>query len=247
MARTIAELLRQTRQTGGSVSQAVEDIGRVASTGKVGMEGPSRGNVVEQEQQRQALAQRGELLADTAFADQMRAAGMEQESLQAEGQRMGARQQFAETKQRFDLMAKDILDDLERGRARMTNREELHAIEMAGAAQRLANDKYMYELQDIARRNRLQDSMSFADALQKSVFKDEIDLFRDNVAFNELMDADDATFKKWLADIDINTALQIAAADAAAVNKRAMIGAAGTIAKEGAKFGYDYMKGGSGE
>jgi hypothetical protein len=147
----------------------------------------------------------------------------------------------------------------------MSQQEQLLAMEQVAATQRLGNDKYLFELQDIGRRQRLDTELGMREAITKSVFANQLDLLKEDNAFNKLISLDDAEFKKamtaynnqtklldaglrseayiqmskedaalakLISDIDIETALSIANADAKASNIRAGVGAAANIGSQ---------------
>lgn len=240
MARTIMELLRQTRIPTGSTTEALTEAGRVSSTGKVQTAtGPKRGNVLEEAQQAELLAQRGEMVGEAAAQEKLREAGREQEGLELESKRQTSRQSMQASKQRLDLMSKDILDDLERNKAIYTQDKKNLALESVAAAQRLSNDKYIYELEDIGRRQRLDSSLGMKEALNKAVFENQLAIAKDDYAFKALLEMDEAEFKKALAAFNNQTRLLNAGQQAAAAKEIAKLDAA--TANTIAALGIDTM------
>jgi hypothetical protein len=199
MAKTIYELLKKTRVPTDSTQEALTELGRVRETGKIQQAtGPRRGSTIEQAQQAELLAQRGEMLGEVAASDKMREEAKKQQELGIEEQRQRSRQDIAATKQKLDLTTKDILDDLERNKARYTEQQRNLILETAAATQRLANEKYMYELEDTGRRQRLESSLGMKEALNKAVFEAELAAVKDDFTFNSLLEMDDITFQKAL-------------------------------------------------
>lgn len=80
------------------------------------------------------------------------------------------------------------------------------------------------------RKQRLDDDIAFNEALQASIFGEQMKLFKDNLAFQEAMNADDRAFQKELSKMDINYALEVAKAASDQANMQAMYsGASGVL------------------
>jgi hypothetical protein len=116
-------------------------------------------------------------------------------------------------------------------------------LEQAAFGLRLANDQYLYGLQDAGRRRRLDDEATFKLELQKEIFANMESLLKDDLAFKEMMALSDADFSKLLANIDINAAIAMANDAVRASNIAGGWTGAGQLASAGAEV--DWSKVGS--
>jgi hypothetical protein len=103
-----------------------------------------------------------------------------------------------------------VLSQLERERSKMTQEEQIAKLEQVGFNLSLANDKYVYGIQDQGRRQRLDDETGFRIALQEAVNADMIDLFEDNIDWQKAFDMSEREYTDWLASMDINKAVELA-------------------------------------
>lgn len=230
MARSIMEILQEA-----GPQPITEEVGQLQQKRETGKELPTttgavRGNVEEQAALQESEEQRREMMSGFAQQEALRDVQEEQLGIQEEAGRESFRQQIASQKQRYDVATDKLLATLAQGTAQMTTQQEIQALESLGFAQRLGNEKYRAALEMEGRKHRLEDATEFQEALAKSAFEDEIDLFRDNIQFKQIMDLEDAEFHKALADMDVDTALSIAAANAKAENLSGLYRAGGQIA-----------------
>ena len=221
------------RETG--VGEGIREVSRQTETGKAIDPTPvKRGDILEQSTGMQVEKERANLTGEASSAEEGRKLGREQEKLGIEQGRTSARQGMNEQKQRMELTTKDLLEDFERAQYKMTGQEQVFALEQIGAAHRLSNEKYTYNLANEGRKHRLNSSLAFEETLQQPVFEDEIDILRGSIDFRSLLDEDEAEFTKRMAEIDITTALEIAMSNASAANARGLLTAIGDIAKTAA-------------
>lgn len=168
-------------------------------------------------------------------AQEVQAQQMEQEEsamqgLQRRSQTQRLQMSGIEDKRMFEIQSNQIVNNLQNNLKQLSNAEKLDRLEAASAYTRLMNDKYRYELEDEGRRRRLSDGLKFDAALKEAIFSDEISLLRDNIAFNKALDLDEAAFEKYLATIDVETALAVATSEAKAASETAMISGIGSAA-----------------
>ena len=86
-------------------------------------------------------------------------------------------------------------------------------LEQAGFLMRLSDDKYTTNLQMNGRRDRLDSEAGFKEALLRTTFADELDLFNNDLEFRALMRADDRAFQERLAKMNIDMAIKLASAE----------------------------------
>jgi len=173
------------------------------------------------ERQREA----GELAAEEM---EQRREGLAQREQQAEA---AARMQRAEMQSQFANQAADVLGDLSRGRRELTLETQKDKLEQAGFLASFADRQYLHNLQLEGQRRRLSSDLEFQQALKRSIFASEMELMERDIDFREIMDARGRDFQRKLADIDIDTALRIASAEAQADEITARWSGVGTIAQ----------------
>lgn len=181
------------------------------------------------------LVKRGatELSEEQVLIDEQRKqAGMQRDNQILELQRQGT-----EEKQRYKLMTKRSLDSLENSRENLTTAEKLDNMEASASFLRLQDDKYRYQLADIGRRNRLTEATAFDMELKKAIFSEELSILKDNIAFRSMLDMKEADFQKALADIDIESAIDLAKKESRDAADTAMISAAGSSVSTAAQIG----------
>lgn len=213
----MASLLEQLRQQGptGNQTEAVQNLLQARSGKAVGAGGgPRASNIQEQVQNKLTETQLTDVAQQASLQAQQR--GQEQR---------GVEQQFAQ--QKAELTEQDIssqetyqrqveatLKDYERNIKILDVTKQGAKIEQMGFQLRLSNQNYIMQLKDAAARDRITNSLAFNEALQRTIFADEIDLISSDLDFRMLLKADDAEFQKMLARIDIDTALAIASSQA---------------------------------
>jgi hypothetical protein len=177
-----------------------------------------------------AEAARNKLTENIRTGAAEEAVGAEVEATQQQISQMQRTAQITEQKQRgisdkqkYELKASEIIGELERSRKELSTREQLDRMEVAASKLRLADDKYRYQLEDTGRRQRLTDSVAFDAALKRATFADMESLFKYNINMKAALDLESAQFDRWLANLDLQTALQVADTKKAAAAESAMI------------------------
>ena len=134
-----------------------------------------------------------------------------------------------------------LLSQLERERSKLTLEEQTAKLEQIGFNLALADEKYIYQLQDQGRRQRLDSDVGFRVALQEAINADMVDLFKDNIEWQKAFDMSEREYQDWLAKLDINAALELQAAQARAdrIQSAAQFGT--TAVSAGAKY-YEKME-----
>lgn len=137
------------------------------------------------------------------------------------------------SKRDFDGRSKSLMDNLNRTMDRLSEADRIDKMETIGSSLRLADEKYLYDLEDTGRRERLDDAQGRDWALKKAVFDDQLDMLEENISFQQSLDMEEADFIKWLADLDIETALSVAESAARSSQETAMISGLGTATRAG--------------
>lgn len=184
--------------------------------------GPRASSLAEQ----QAVTQTGQALGQIQQAGQIK--GLQQQQ-QAEAQDQAAdiqadRLQLARDrfKQESANKIENVLADFNRAKQEQNFKETAAAAEQAGILGRLSADKYVNELQLEGSRARLDDQLSFKEQMQKVIYDDMQDLYKDNLQFQTLMNADQREFNEEIAQMDIETAMRIVEQDIKAAQQTAM-------------------------
>jgi hypothetical protein len=183
----------------------------VASTGKAetGLAAP-----VQSELERTAVAAEAVKTQDaqaqaTRTAEQVTRAATQLEKDTLDGLDQLTEQQASQVQQ-YRQKAVSILDSLNRNRQQLSFAKQKSAVEQAGFLSRLSNKKYVDELHTAGKRQRLDEMSNFKNAVLESTFKDMEDLMQSDLAFRRAMGADAREFAKYMATMDLDTALAVA-------------------------------------
>ena len=106
---------------------------------------------------------------------------------------------------------------------------------------RFSHTDYLEKLQMEGQRQRLDSELSFKEALQASIFKDEEDLLRNDLNFKSMINADERAFKEDIAIMDIDMAIGLASRAAEAGQSATMYKAAGQGIQGTIQAGTAYM------
>jgi len=220
-----------------------------AATGQTGTSLESGGEgVVRQDMNLQAAqAQQNRAIMKEAGTESATAQIMDeqrkQSNLQRDDQITQLGQQSRAEKQRYEMKATSILDNLEAQRGKMSQAEQMDQMEAASSYLRLQDEKYRYDIADVGRRKRLDNVGNFDIELQTAVFDEEAELLKTNMEFQAMLGMDDREFRKAVAALDITTALEISTAKAKSAAEITTISAAGSAAT-GAASAYNMNKAG---
>jgi len=202
----------------GGTTQALRAV-QQAATGRARQAGPIQEDII-QEQVALQEAQTGQQVLQEQ-ARQMEAG--------AELQRAEQEQQFKFNLEEMDekqvnasqeLMNRSlsILQDFEQGRAKLDLGKDKARMEQALFGMRLSNKKYTDQLEIEGRKRRLDNAVQFKEALTESLFKEELDLLKSDLAFKRSLAGDEREFAKLLENIDLETALRLVMQESEATN-----------------------------
>ena len=212
-------------------TQAVQRLA-TAKTGKAA-EGP----VLSSQQEKLAAAQGIAALGQQVGAEQQQFRELEeQENLlkqRAEQTAAKTTEQALNVSQQMQQRVTKLLDSFQKDVGQLNLQRNKAKLEQLGFNLRLSNQQYVDKLKAHGRKARLDSQLSFAEAAAQAVFADEMELFQNDLSFRSLLKASDREFEKELANIDIQTALQIAAADRDAANQRLMWEGVGGLTQSG--------------
>ena len=234
----MATLLDKLKQTLGGVAATTAPVADETGTvqqllaARKGITGPAtalgpKGLAVAEVAAKQPAQQK---LAEIGQAAQMQATGIEQAaSAQATEQRQretaleGQRQ---ESTLRTRIQTENILRGLEQGKAELGEKNRQLGLEVAAANLRLADANYVANLAREGEKARLQEDMSFAEQLQKSVLDDNLALQKLRYKNASILDASDRDFDRAMAKLGYTDAINMAKENLRGDAERAMIGGA---------------------
>lgn len=163
---------------------------------------------------------------------QLSQAAQEQEQ-QQQAQMSNVEFQRQQNKLQSRVQTENILRGLEQGRATLSEEKRQAGMEQVAANLRLQTDSYINQLQLEGARSRLQDDLAFDQAMKQQIAADNISLLQIKLNNQSLLDSNDRDFRKQLAQIDIDTAVQMARQDAAFSAQQGKIQALGQAATTG--------------
>lgn len=137
--------------------------------------------------------------------------------------------------QQYRQKAIDILTGLQRGRDKLSFAKQKAAVEQAGFIARFTSKKYVDELQMAGKRKRLDNMRNFRSAALEMAFKDKEDLLMSDLSFRRALGADQREFTKYVAGMDLNSALALATGQLQSAASAAQWSAASGVASAGAK------------
>ena len=224
---------------------------RELQTGAAGREmvggegGPQQGSLAEtvaaaaaQQQQQEDILQ-----------GQVAAAGLEQQEKEQEQQFQQKTAQLDEqainVRQQMQNKTQEILQDFVQRRDELDFKANSSRVQYALASMRLSNDDYLDKLEAEGARSRLEDQNAFEWELTQTIMANEMEMFQNDLSFKVAMNADERTFKEYIAEFNIDQAIQLAVAEAEAAETQAqfeavggLVSAAGSTLMQGAKQGW---------
>lgn len=200
-----------------------------------GQGGPQQGSMAEMVAAAAAKQQQKE----DVLQGQMAVEGLEQQEREQEQQfeqRLGAlNEEELNMRQRAQNQAQQILQDFTQRRGELDFKENSARVQFAVASMRMSNDDYLDQLEVEGARARLDDQTAFEWELTNTIMSAEMELFKNDLSFKAAMNADDRAFKEYIAEIDINQALTLAAMQTEADETAAQYQAIGTAVSAGVK------------
>jgi len=199
--------------------------------------GPQQGSMAEMVAAAAAQQQQKE----DVLQGQVAAAGLEQQAKEQEQQFRQKEamldEQALNSRQQMLNKTQEILQDFSQRREELDFREDSARVQYAMTSMRMSNDDYLDRLEAEAARSRLDDQTAFEWELTQSIFRDEFEIFKNDLSFRSAMNADERSFKEYIAEIDINQAIQLAAMQTEAAETSAQYQAYGNIASGVVKAG----------
>lgn len=210
-------------------SQRLEELQR-ASTGRLAREtGPKTTYLAEQVAATAAEQQRKEdVLAGQVAAEELTMAEKEQQERFRQQNKL-IDERVLNARQDMQNKVSNILQEYAERTGEIQMREDSAKTQFALGMMRMSNDDYLDRLETEGAAARLNETAAFEWELTQSIFKDELDLLRNDLAFQAAMNADEREFKEYMAEMDLMTALELAQDEAAALQTLAKYEAIGDI------------------
>lgn len=238
---TLLDTLKKNLGQAAAPEPVADETGTVQQllTARKGIVGPAtalgpRGlSVAESGARAQTQQQLGEAAQQAQLqAIQLGQAAQEQEQ-QQQAQAANIEFQRQQNKLQSRVQTENILRGLEQGRTTLSEEKRQAGMEQVAANLRLQTDSYINQLQLEGARSRLQDDLAFDQAMKQQIAADNISLLQIKLNNQSLLDSNDRDFRKQLAQIDIDTAVQMARQDAAFSAQQGKIQALGQTAVTG--------------
>lgn len=118
------------------------------------------------------------------------------------------------SQEQYQRQAEAVFRDLARGTREIDFQRDSAKAEQVGFQLRLSNDRYVNNLKLEGMRSRLNSEIAFKEALTVSIFAEEEALYRSNLSFKSMIDANDRAFNERLSEMDIELAIELASAEA---------------------------------
>ena len=228
-------------QTGAGLGQTsqLQTLLR-AKTGKAAQpsSGPGISSLQEKSATRQAQLGADQLQQQGQMASSQLGAQQQDITQRQDIQKQQVAEQQKGIQQSYEQNATQLLNQLSRAGRELGTQKNVANLEQAGFNLRLSNEQYVANLKQAGAKARLDDGFSFKEQITREIFEDQTDLLKDSYAFENMIRADDRTFQKELANMDINYALDLAKNAQKAESTQAAIGGVGktvTAATGGAK------------
>lgn len=199
--------------------------------------GPAISNIQEQ----QALSDFNQAATTQQQAAQLDVAQQNQQQQAQQQQATQGRQRLDAGRQKatrqFEQAVTKTTNDLDRLKTDITSKEGQAALSDAIVTRRLADEKYMAELNRQGVERRLDNSNDFAIEAAKTAFGNWEELFTDEEEFVKMMELDDAEFQKGLAKMSNEAADKILRNQIEANNRVSVIESYGNVANTAIQAG----------
>lgn len=250
MAKTLLETLKESQVSTVKTPQPAQDqrqLQSILTTKATGAAAPAPSGPAAssqaakmgiqagmQAQQEQALSGR---LQDLSQLEQARA----QEAQLARGE-AAALQTMEQMKQTFENRAQAALQDMGMRQAEMTDQDRANQLENTTRLMRLANSKYVDDINRAGRELRLDEELTAKEELARVQMRDALAALKDETAYRKMMNATEREWNMEMAQMDINTAMEMAMQAANAENQRAKYESLGGLFSGGAQAAAAYQR-----
>ena len=224
-----------------TTGEQTEQAAALTATAQTGKElGPATGGQARLSAVGEKLASMNTIMQAQSL---QRQAGIQQTGLEQQeaAQQQDQVNQLAQVSQQRVAMNEDftnkvagILQDTNNQLANITQADDKSRAEQTGFMLRLSNTKYTDQLQNEATKSRLDNQVVFNEAMQKSIFTDETNLFSSSLEFRSMLSADQRSATAQMANINLDFAIQMSQTEAKGANITSMWSGVGTAIGAGA-------------
>lgn len=172
------------------------------------------------------------------------AAGQQQQQVAQQGQQQATEIQQGRNANQMQarLKTNELLQGLEQAGQTLDQDKKNAQMEQLGFNLAMQDKTYTDQLQREGAKQRLNDRTSFADAAARQSLGDGLDIFQQQLGGKNLIAANDREFTRALAQMDMDSAMQMANNAAKAAQIQGTASAVGGIADAGIKGWSDYNK-----
>jgi hypothetical protein len=208
-----------------------------AQTGKeqapAPFQGPQKSNLGEKAAQDQTRQNLFQVEQQRGMASQFQQA---EQARQAEQQQMefeNINEQELDARDELLQRGEEILQEWRNQGTQLDTRKQAAQYEQLGFVTRLADDQYISNLRKEGRKSRLQNKLKFKEALQKSIFDDERELFENDLTFRQALSKDSREFAEMLNSQGLDWKQALAVSEAKAEGNKQMWEGVSGVAQTG--------------
>jgi hypothetical protein len=192
----------------GSQQEGLGKLVQSAVTGKA--VGPSTG---PQASQKAAQLQQTQLAQQAQNQDVAQQQQEDEQWLALDDQEFQTREKAIEVKQQISNQLETLLTQYEQNKGQLNFDKMKAQAEQLGFLARLSSDKYVTKLKNEGARARLDTNAGFKEAMMNAAFQNQQQLLNESFRLRGLLRADGRDFEKQLAQMDIETAIQVLEAE----------------------------------
>lgn len=210
MSNNLLDIIKQNTQKATQVVPTKEQTAEITRLlqAKSGKAVPQTGAAQVSLAERTQLDSNAQTMQELSDAANMQNLGIQQQAeeqqQQFQLQQAQGLQESRAAEQDFTQKLDNTLQAISQNRGELDLKKDAEIIESAMAQARLANDKYITELNAAAAKQGLQDSVKFKQAMLRNAFGNNLELLEDKIDFDRLASANDRQFREALSDIKIN-------------------------------------------
>lgn len=236
---TLLEKLKQNLGQVGGTATPQDATGEIQSllAARRGQVGPAIGlrgrSLTEAAAQQQTQEQLGQAATQATMTQQAIGQAQAEQQTEQAAREAAITGQQAEARLQGRIKTENVLQELERGRAELSEDRRQSSLEQAGALLRLQNKKYIDDLQREGDRARLQDSVRFNEELARAISAENQAMLGDWFKTKAMLDANQRDFEKRMEQMSAADVLAALRDEARFGQTQATIGGISETAKAG--------------
>lgn len=241
MAKTLLETLQESTNAAPELAPGneQEQAQNVLLTKATGMSGISDSGPKASSQASKLGLQAGKQEMEKAsLAGRLQDLGQIETAKAQEAQLARGEEEFKNQMARMDTVfqrrSKDLLQELGRSQQELSFKDRSSKLEELTQNMRLANKKYIDDLETAGNKARLTDSLTAKEQIARTQMRDSLAFLNDNNAYKKMMNADDREWKMAQANMSVEMAQELARQALNQTNKQAKYESAGNMFSSGA-------------